>query len=168
MDAEITVASPIGPLLLTAGAEGLTGVRPTARPAYSGQATPLLREAERQFRQYFYGSRQAFDLPLSPQGTEFQLLVWQALRQIPWGATLSYGELARKIGRSRSVRAVGGAAHRNPLLILIPCHRLLGADGSLTGFAAGLEAKEYLLRLEGAAFREGAGPRHSHISGRRD
>lgn len=147
--------SPIGPLLLTAGPEGLTGVSPaTAAVAAGGVRDPLLDRACLELAQYFAGVRRTFDLPLAPRGSDFQLRVWQALRSVPYGETVSYGRLAEMAGCPGAARAVGGAAHRNPLLIFTPCHRLIGADGSLTGFACGLDAKRFLLRLEGAAFRD--------------
>lgn len=149
--------SPIGPLLLTAGPHGLTGVRKvTAAVAAHGESDPLLERACLELAQYFAGVRRVFDLPLAPRGSDFQLRVWQALRSVAYGETVSYGRLAEMAGRPGAARAVGGAAHRNPLLIFTPCHRLIGADGSLTGFACGLDAKRYLLRLEGAAFRDRA------------
>ncbi|MBQ8597734.1 MAG: methylated-DNA--[Lachnospiraceae bacterium] len=110
--------------------------------------TELLKKAVCELSEYFRGKRKEFDLPLMPQGTEFQKRVWEALRTIPCGETRSYGEIAAQIGNPKACRAVGGANHKNPILILIPCHRVVGADGSLTGFACGTEAKEYLLKLE--------------------
>ncbi|MDR1679821.1 MAG: methylated-DNA--[protein]-cysteine S-methyltransferase [Prevotellaceae bacterium] len=101
-----------------------------------------------QLDEYFAGKRQEFNLPLRPQGTDFQLSVWQALQEIPFGKTLSYGEMARKIGNPKACRAVGGANNRNPISIIIPCHRVVGANGSLTGYASGLDRKEFLLNLE--------------------
>lgn len=113
--------------------------------------TPLLLRAEREMMEYFSGERQAFSLPLRPCGTSFQQRVWQALREIPYGETRTYGEIAARIGNPRASRAVGMANHRNPLLIFIPCHRVIGASGRLTGFAAGISVKEELLKLEDAA-----------------
>jgi methylated-DNA-[protein]-cysteine S-methyltransferase len=150
--------TPLGPLLAAADAEALVmlefgaGRRPprpasdwTARPS-----SPLLRAAAAQLAGYFAGRRRAFDLPLRPQGTPFQLDAWEALRRIPYGETRSYGEQATAIGRTGAARAVGAANARNRLVIVIPCHRVIGGDGSLTGFAAGLSRKQALLRLEGA------------------
>lgn len=148
--------SPIGPLLLTAGPHGLTGVRRTDAAYADSTGSPLLEQACLEMAQYFAGVRRVFDLPLAPQGSDFQLRVWQALRCVPYGQTVSYGRLAEMAGCPGGARAVGGAAHRNPLLIFTPCHRLIGADGSLTGFACGLDAKRFLLRLEGAAFKDRA------------
>ena len=113
-----------------------------------GPAARLLREAAQQLREYFAGRRREFSLPLAPQGTAFQQQVWQALQRIPYGHTWSYAELARHIGRPQATRAVGAANGRNPIPILIPCHRVIGADGSLVGFGGGLPTKVALLRLE--------------------
>ncbi|MBR3391661.1 MAG: methylated-DNA--[Firmicutes bacterium] len=154
MKTAVLFHSPIGPLLLTAGPEGLTGVRRTTAAHGDCASSTLLEQACLELGQYFEGSRRVFDLPLAPQGSDFQLRVWQALRSVPYGETVSYGRLAKMAGCPGAARAVGGAAHRNPLLIFTPCHRLIGADGSLTGFACGLDAKRFLLRLEGAAFRD--------------
>ena len=110
--------------------------------------TPLLRKAARELTEYFAGKRRAFDLPLAPAGTAFQKRVWDALAAIPYGETRSYGEVAARIGSPHAGRAVGGANHRNPLPILIPCHRVVGADGSLTGYGGGLHVKRALLVLE--------------------
>lgn len=107
-------------------------------------------ETRHQLGDYLAGRRRDFDLPLDPVGTEFQRLCWQALRDIPYGETRSYGQQARNIGRPSAVRAVGRANHDNPIGVIIPCHRVLGADGSLTGYAGGLPMKQFLLELEGA------------------
>lgn len=115
--------------------------------------TPLLLRAEEQLREYFAMERQTFDLPVRLHGTPFQQAVWQALCEIPYGETRTYGEIARRIGHPRAGRAVGMANHANRLLIIVPCHRVIGANGQLTGFGAGLPVKEYLLRLEDAAGR---------------
>ena len=107
-----------------------------------------LGEAKRQLREYFGGERRDFDLPLSPAGTAFQRRVWDELRRIPYGETVSYGELARRIGRPTASRAVGAANGRNPLAIVVPCHRVIGTDGTLTGYGGGLPVKETLLAHE--------------------
>ena len=119
-------------------------------PAPAGRRAlpPLLEEAARQLRAYFAGQRQAFSLPLGPRGTAFQLQVWQALQTIPYGEVRTYGEIARAIGKPKACRAVGMANHKNPISIIVPCHRVVGADGSLTGYGGGLAAKEFLLALE--------------------
>ena len=105
--------------------------------------------AREQLLSYFAGERRRFDLPLRPVGTPFQQAVWKALREIPFGATRSYGDIARRIGTPRAVRAVGAANGRNPLPIFVPCHRVIGSDGSMTGFGGGLPVKRFLLRHEG-------------------
>ena len=110
--------------------------------------TPLLQEAEEQLNEYFAGVRREFDLPLAAKGTPFQQAVWAQLRKIPYGEVRTYGQLAAALGKPKASRAVGSACHRNPLCIVVPCHRVIGADGSLTGYAEGLEIKEYLLELE--------------------
>lgn len=112
------------------------------------QETALLTETARQLDEYFCGDRREFNLPLMPEGTDFQKQVWSALEKIPYGQTLSYSKLAARIGRPRAVRAVAAAVGANPLSILLPCHRVIGADGSLTGYAGGLQAKTCLLSLE--------------------
>ena len=110
--------------------------------------TPLLQEAEEQLNEYFAGVRREFDLPLAAKGTAFQQTVWTQLRKIPYGEVRTYGQLAAALGNPKAGRAVGSACHRNPLCIVVPCHRVIGADGSLTGYAEGLDIKEYLLELE--------------------
>ena len=150
--------SPVGRLKLVASDEGLAAVlwendRPARVPLRMDEADahhPVLREAERQLTEYFARRRTTFDLPLDPSGTPFQQEVWRALRTIPFGETRSYQQIAEQIGRPQAVRAVGAANGRNPLSIVAPCHRVIGSSGHLTGFAAGLETKAYLLELEGA------------------
>ncbi|MBD5118366.1 MAG: methylated-DNA--[protein]-cysteine S-methyltransferase [Clostridiales bacterium] len=142
---------PIGTLGLMDDGEGLSRVslcREDVRPGAGEGETPLTLQAAAELDEYFAGRRKSFTVPLSPKGTEFQLAVWQALRDIPYGQTRTYGEIAAAIGRPRAARAVGMANHDNPLLIFTPCHRVVGKDGSLTGFACGLEAKRRLLELE--------------------
>jgi len=153
------VDSPLGPLLLAASERGLSGLwfedqrhlppwLATRAPTPAAEH-PVLDATTRQLLDYFAGERDDFDLPLDlDQGTDFQRSVWQALLTIPVRASLSYGALARQIGRPAAVRAVGAAVGRNPLGIIVPCHRVLGADGSLTGYAGGLWRKSALLRLE--------------------
>lgn len=150
------VDSPIGPLLLAASDAGLHAIdfpesKHPARPGADWQAAthPLLEVASRQLAEYFAGQRRHFELPLAPQGTAFQRQVWQALAGIPYGQTWSYAQLAAHVGRPTAFRAVGGANGRNPLPIVLPCHRVIGADGSLTGFGGGLPIKQFLLSLEG-------------------
>ena len=110
--------------------------------------TPLLKEAARQLKSYFAGELKEFSLPLEPSGTDFMRQVWSALCEIPFGKTATYGEIAQRIGRPKAARAVGLANNRNPIPIFIPCHRVIGADGSLTGYAGGLDMKKKLLDLE--------------------
>lgn len=155
-----TWTSPIGPLLLVADAQALrglwfadqAGIAPAHRSAPVDEQHPVLLQAVLQLQAYFAGQRQRFDLPLAPEGgTPFQRAVWQALASIPYGGTTSYRALAEQLGRPRAVRAVGGAVGRNPLGIVLPCHRVLGAQGQLTGYTGGLVRKQALLRLESAA-----------------
>lgn len=142
--------SPLGVLGLVEDSGALTelffGRRPV--PMAREEETPLILEAEKQLAQYFQRERRNFDLPLRPRGTVFQLNVWKALTAIPYGETRSYLEVAQMAGCPRGCRAVGRANHSNPISIFIPCHRVIGANGSLTGYGGGLAAKEYLLRLE--------------------
>ena len=112
------------------------------------QETPLINEAYRQLSEYLLGERKSFDLPLNPRGTVFQQQVWKALCDIPYGETRSYKQIAEAIGNPKAVRAVGMANNRNPLLIVVPCHRVIGANGKLVGYGAGIEKKEFLLKLE--------------------
>lgn len=146
----------LGIFTLAADATGLCALAFPGEPFDSAkeqqvelEAHPLLRETGRQLLEYLDAARQDFDLPLSIHGTTFQLQVWQQLRTIPYGQTRAYGELAAQIGGRHKARAVGGAAHANPLAIIIPCHRLVGANGDLTGFGGGLPMKQALLELEG-------------------
>ena len=122
----------------------------TTHCTYKGEKfeTPLLREAYKQLSEYLIGKRLNFDLPLNPRGTVFQQQVWKALCDIPYGETRSYKQIAEAIGNPKAVRAVGMANNRNPLLIVIPCHRVIGANGKLVGYGAGIEKKEFLLKLE--------------------
>ena len=148
-------SSPIGSIQLHGTDAALTGVfmethrhQPAAPRNAVRDASPL-RAARTELEEYFSGARRAFKAALEPVGTPFQQRVWQALREIPYGTTISYGELARRIGQPRASRAVGLANGRNPISIIVPCHRVIGADGSLTGYAGGLPRKERLLQHEG-------------------
>lgn len=141
------IKTPIGPLTLEADENAVTAIRFSAGGAQD--ASPLLDAAEAQLREYFAGARRTFDLPLAPHGTTFQQRVWTASRTIPYGETRTYGELAAAIDSPNASRAVGMANHRNPIPIIIPCHRVIGANGTLTGYAGGLEIKRRLLALEG-------------------
>jgi methylated-DNA-[protein]-cysteine S-methyltransferase len=154
---ELTMESPVGLLRLMADENGLTGVylpshkgEPPPVQAWEGAAPPVLLSAREQLDEYFAGKRTVFDLPLAPRGTEFQQEVWRALREIPYGETRSYGELAARVGRPGAARAVGAANGRNPVSIIVPCHRVVGASGALTGYAGGMERKQWLLRHEGS------------------
>jgi methylated-DNA-[protein]-cysteine S-methyltransferase len=151
----IYLESPIGRLLLAGDSSAVRHIRfPEGRkssepePTWIHRPTQPLEEAARQLREYFAGERDEFDLPLAPDGTEFQKSVWRALQDIPYGATISYGELARRVGNPKASRAVGAANGQNPIPIVIPCHRVIGANGKLTGFGGGLPTKEALLALE--------------------
>ena len=150
------IDSPVGRLLLAGDGDSLievcfqAGPRPRLPPdGWVADAAPFQR-AMTQLAEYFAGARRTFDLPLAPRGTAFQRRVWRALGEIPYGKTIAYGELARRIGKPSASRAVGLANGANPLPIVVPCHRVIGADGSLTGYGGGLERKDLLLRLEGA------------------
>jgi methylated-DNA-[protein]-cysteine S-methyltransferase len=152
-----TVASPVGELTLVASDGGLVAIlwpddSPRRVPLAANTfdpAHPILADTVQQLEEYFAGSRLAFDLPLDMRGTAFQRAVWHALTTIPYGETRSYRDLARQLGNPAATRAVGAANGRNPVSIVVPCHRVIGSSGKLTGFAGGLEAKAYLLGLEG-------------------
>ena len=157
------IATPLGAMTATRSARGLSGLWFDAQKHHPGpldlSSAPedaLFAQLRAALQAYFEGQSLPRDLALDPQGTPFQQQVWQALLAIPAGASRSYGELARQLGRPLAVRALGAAVGRNPLSILIPCHRALGASGALTGYAGGLARKTALLRLEGAAFKEAA------------
>jgi len=122
---------------------------------YTKQETPLIKKAALQFEEYFNGKRKTFNLPLIMHGTVFQKKVWKALQNIPYGKTVSYGEIAAKIGNPKACRAVGLANNRNPISIIVPCHRVIGSNGSLTGYGGGLELKQQLLDLEKLAVLSG-------------
>jgi len=151
-----TMDSPIGELLLISDAEFLTGLY--TLPAAANEKLklgaryhaelPLFVLVKEQLKQYFASDRRDFDIPLQPSGTEFQKSVWAELRRIPYGEHISYGELAKRIGNPAASRAVGLANGRNPLSIIVPCHRVISQNGSLTGYAGGLERKQFLLEIE--------------------
>ncbi|HEX6921451.1 MAG TPA: methylated-DNA--[protein]-cysteine S-methyltransferase [Actinomycetes bacterium] len=145
-----TTDSPVGPLLLTSDGRALTRVLFDADPDpdWSAQPCELLDRAVEQLREYFAGERTEFDLPLAPDGTPFQRRVWEALRTIPYAETISYRQLADRVGNPSASRAVGLANGRNPISLVVPCHRVIGADGSLTGYGGGLDRKRTLLDLE--------------------
>ncbi|MCX7960022.1 MAG: methylated-DNA--[protein]-cysteine S-methyltransferase [Burkholderiales bacterium] len=150
-----TFESPLGTVLLCASGRGLTEVRFARRrraPIRAGRrrtaASLILARAKRQLAEYFAGKRRGFDLRLDAPGTAFQRAVWRAIARVPYGETISYAELARRVGRPRAARAAGAAAGRNPIAIVVPCHRIVGSDGRLAGYAAGLARKRALLALE--------------------
>lgn len=148
--------SPVGELKLVASDQGLMAIlwandNPNRVPLGSmkrDDANPVLIQTRLQLEQYFAGKRQRFVLPLNFVGTDFQKLVWQSLLTIPFGETRSYGQIAQHIGKPKAARAVGTANGRNPISIVIPCHRVIGSNGELTGFAGGLKAKAYLIEIE--------------------
>jgi methylated-DNA-[protein]-cysteine S-methyltransferase len=145
--------SPIGWLRIAADEDGLTAIDFIEQPpvtASSAVTLPHLKEAYKQLAEYFRGERLNFNLPLNPRGTAFQQDVWRKLKAIPFGATISYKKLAELVGRPKGYRAVGMANNRNPLPIVVPCHRVVGADGALVGYGGGLSLKEKLLQHEGA------------------
>ncbi len=153
------IESPVGPLLLAANERGLCylsfgGSKHAVHPEadWTEDAKPFL-EAIRQLRAYFHGELKEFDLPLAMEGTAFQLSVWQSLCAIPYGTTISYGELADRIGNPKAMRAVGLANGSNPIAIIVPCHRVIGSNGKLTGYGGGLPIKEKLLALESRQLR---------------
>jgi methylated-DNA-[protein]-cysteine S-methyltransferase len=153
------IESPVGKLKLVASANGLLAVlweqeppnRVKLAPVEFDPQQPILTETERQLKEYFAGTRKNFELPLEPTGSEFQKKVWRGLREIPFGQTRTYLELAKSVSSAKAVRAVGAANGKNPLAIIVPCHRVVGANRALTGFAGGLEAKAKLLALEARA-----------------
>ena len=153
--------TPLGPLALTASDDGLVGVRLGPAETSSAAADGILGAAAEQLRAYFAGRLRAFDLPLAPRGTPFQQSVWAELARIGFGRTLTYRELASRLGSTGAARAVGAACGRNPIAIVVPCHRVVGAGGRLTGYAGGLAAKSFLLELE----RGYAGSRRARSAG---
>ena len=155
--AQCTVTSPLGPVLLARTAKGLAGAwfegqkhHPGVLDAPVRADDSLLRQAAVQLERYFAGESTAFDLPLDLLGTPFQQSVWHALLAIPAGSTQTYGGVAKNVAAATAVRAVGGAVGCNPISVIVPCHRVVGADGSLTGYAGGVDRKLALLKLEGA------------------
>lgn len=145
----IQLSTPLGLLEITASAQAIQSilfVESSTAPLQS-DSEPLTR-CQQQLCEYFSGSRQHFDLPLAPAGTVFQQQVWQSLCHVPYGMTASYSQIAKQLQNPKAVRAIGAANGKNPLTIVVPCHRIIGADGSLTGYAAGLERKKWLLQHE--------------------
>jgi methylated-DNA-[protein]-cysteine S-methyltransferase len=160
------LSSPIGPILLTSEGEGLTGLYMSeykhgeeVRDEWTrSDDAPLLQETKRQLAAYFDGTLKEFDVPLAMRGTPFQLRVWEELISIPYGTTISYGELARRVGNPNASRAVGLANGRNPISIIVPCHRVIGSDGKLTGYGGGLPRKATLLDFEFVVAMNGPRP----------
>lgn len=151
----VTIDSPVGPITLVAGDGALTGLymldqrhRPPADTFGTPSDTRLFDETREQLAAYFAGELTTFTVPLAPQGTDFQRRVWRGLCDIPYGGTISYGELARRLNQPTAARAVGLANGRNPIGIIIPCHRVIGANGAMTGYGGGLDRKRFLLDLE--------------------
>lgn len=149
------IGSPVGQLKLIGDDRGLAAIlwendnpKRVRLQSREDNSHPVLAEAEQQLNEYFSGKRKSFSLSLNPVGTEFQKKVWAALREIPFGETRSYGELAKQIGNGNASRAVGAANGKNPISIIVPCHRVIGSSGKLTGFAGGLKAKQILLDHE--------------------
>lgn len=150
------IDSPLGPLALVAANAAVTGIyfaghrRQAPLPAFGEPAPddPVIARAARQLGEYFAGDRRVFELPLAPAGDAFRQAVWALLRTIPYGQTRTYGEIARELGRPGAAQAVGAANGANPISIVVPCHRVIGADGTLTGYAGGLDRKRFLLDLE--------------------
>lgn len=157
MLAKTTCSSPVGRLMLIASESGLRALlwerdgpeRFALGDTKSDSNNAVLKQAVRELGEYFSGRRRAFDVPLDPVGTPFQFRVWRALSKIPYGETLSYGEQARMIGQPQASRAVGSANGKNPISIIVPCHRVIGKGGALAGFGGGLDAKQKLLEFEG-------------------
>lgn len=146
-----TMPSPIGKLMMTSEGDGLTGLKMNlARPHPEWKRDPdRFKDVRSQLERYFAGELRRFDVPVVLEGSEFQLAVWREMQKIPYGETLSYGELARRIGLPKSARGVGRASGSNRIAIIVPCHRVIGSNGTLTGYGGGLDRKEKLLKLEG-------------------
>ncbi len=143
--------SPLGILKISADEKGITEIDFVEKEDTSIQtsSSKIIQDCIKQLDEYFQGKRKSFELKLKPEGTEFQKKVWKELLKIPYGKTLSYGEVSRRIKNQKAVRAVGQAIGRNPISIIVPCHRVIGSDGDLTGYASGLWRKKWLLKLEG-------------------
>ena len=143
-----TYSLPIGFIEIEDNGEFVTGISKTDICNNEGVPSGISERAYKELKEYFEGKRKRFDLPIKLEGTEFQVKVWKALIEIPYGETISYGELAKRIGNFKAARAVGGANNKNPIMIVVPCHRVIGANGSLVGYAGGIEVKKRLLELE--------------------
>ena len=142
----LNINTPVGKMYLASDGENIIELK--FGSCESDTPDPVLLKARSELEEYFAGERKSFDLPLNPKGTAFQQRVWHALCEVPYGETATYGEIAKKIGNEKACRAVGMANNRNPIAIIIPCHRVIGTGGSLTGYAGGLDKKEFLLKLE--------------------
>ena len=149
------IAAPVGKIIVMADDEAVTHIEFSAkyRPAGKPQLNAILTRAQKQLAEYFAGKREEFDLPLKLEGTAFQRKVWKALVKIPFGQTRTYGQIAKTVKSPAASRAVGAACGRNPLPIVVPCHRVVGSSGNLTGFGGGLAMKEWLLKHEGATLK---------------
>lgn len=166
------IPSPLGEMMLASDGDALSGAwfdgqryQPRLGPAWQRRPDlPLLRRAAAEFAEYFAGERIAFSVPLAPVGTPFQRDVWRAIAHVRYGATIAYRELAARAGRPESIRAAGAATGRNPLSVIVPCHRIVGANGALTGYAGGLARKRALLALEHAAIVAAPAPRGARMS----
>jgi methylated-DNA-[protein]-cysteine S-methyltransferase len=166
------VPTPLGGMVLASDGDALSGAwfdgqryQPQIGPAWQRQpGLPVLRRAAAELAEYFAGKRIAFDVPLAPVGTPFQCDVWRAIASVPYGATIPYRDLAARAGRPESIRAAGTATGRNPLSIIVPCHRIVGADGALTGYAGGLARKRALLALEQATGATVPAPRSAPVA----
>ena len=150
----LVVQSPVGPLTLAAAGDALTGIAFGGRTAGQEAPSPVLERAARELAAYFAGERREFSVPLEPEGTSFQKSVWAELRKIPYGETASYKEIAVRLGKPGAAIAVGQANSRNPIPIIIPCHRVIGSDGKMVGYTGGMHIKRALLAVEGIPCRE--------------
>jgi len=145
----LTHSTPIGTILLTGNDEGVTSIEFTQKKEGAlKEGSPLLKRCAKELVEYFEGKRTGFTVPLRMEGTDFQRAVWKAAKEVPYGKTVTYGDIAKKIGREGASRAVGNALNKNPLMLMVPCHRVLPKSGKLGGFACGPEKKEWLLNLE--------------------
>lgn len=144
-----TIHTPVGLAVISGNEDGISSVRVSNEPGLDSPFVPtILHKCARQLEEYFLNRRRSFDLPLRPHGTPFQRAVWQMLREVPYGKTMSYMELTRRLGNEKAIRAVAAANGKNPIWIIIPCHRIIGSNGDLTGYAGGLGRKKWLLEHE--------------------
>ena len=150
----MVVHSPLGPLTLTASETALTGIAFGGGPDGADVSSPVLEQAARELSEYFAGKRQEFTVPLAPEGTAFQRSVWEELRKVPYGETASYKDIAVRLGKPGAAIAVGQANSKNPIPIIIPCHRVIGTSGRMVGYTGGLHIKKALLAIEGISCKE--------------